>query len=373
MTHHLFILGRTPELAFTELQTFLPDVIRIAEGVAMSANTMPIQKLGGTVKIAERIGAVGSLTPVTLAPFIDSQTFGLSFLVDNHPSTRTLLEGIKTILVSGGRHVRFVESRNGSELSSVVIQKQHVQEYVIVGKQDEYVIGKTMQVQPFEEWNARDYGRPNADPKAGMLPPKVSRMAINIADRTRDIGKVLAQKTLLDPFCGMGTILSEALEMGWNVIGGDQSEDVVAKARKNLQWLIQKEQDLSVTYRLHVTDAVHISEHVDAGSIDAIVTEPYMGPTSLSAGKRNPTEVKNIIKGLEKLYIGCLREWVKILKPQGVVMMALPMYQVGGKTYFVKKVIDMCETLGYTIEAGPIEYSRPQATVKRVFYLFQTR
>ncbi len=364
MTSYLFILGRTPDLAFLELKTFLPDVTRIAEGAAKSANTIPIHKLGGTVKIAEIIGSVDSLTPESLAPFVDSNTFGLSFLADTHPSARTLLEGIKTLLAADGRHVRFVEPRSGSELSSVVIQKQHVQEYVIVKRQEEYVVGKTIEVQPFEEWNERDYGRPHADPKAGMLPPKVSRMVVNIADRSRDAARTLAQKTLLDPFCGMGTVLSEALVMGWNVVGGDQSVPVIEKARKNLQWLIQKYPDLGVTYRLNVADAVHISGVVDAGSVDAIVTEPFMGPTKVK-------DVKNTIKGLEKLYIGCLRDWHLVLKPRGLVMMALPRYETGGKTYFVKKVIDMCETLGYTIEEGPIEYSRPGAIVKRMFYLFQ--
>jgi len=366
MTSYLFILGRTPELAFVELKTFLPDVTRITEGVAMSANTVPINKLGGTIKIAEIIGNVRSLTPDTLAPYIDSQTFGLSLSADNLKPSRTLLEGIKTIMARRGRHVRFVESRKGSQLSSVVIQKQHVQEYMLIEQHDGYFVGKTIEVQPFEDWNRRDYGRPYADPKAGMLPPKVSRMVVNIADRHRDIGKPLAQKTLLDPFCGMGTILSEALVMGWNVVGSDQSEEVVAKARKNLQWLVQKQPDFGVTYRLHVTDAVHISDLLDKESIDAIVTEPFMGPPKI-------TDVKNTIKGLEKLYIGCLRDWLGILKPQGVVMMALPLYELGGKTYFVKKVIDMCETLGYTIVTGPIEYSRPRAIVKRVFYLFQKK
>jgi hypothetical protein len=89
-----------------------------------------------------------------------------------------------------------------------------------------------------------------------------------------------------------------------------------------------------------------------------------MGPTKIG-------DVRNTIKGLEKLYIGCLRDWRQILKADGVVMMALPMYELNGKMFFVKKVIDMCETLGYTTLTGPIEYSRPGAKVKRLFYLFQ--
>jgi tRNA G10 N-methylase Trm11 len=370
MTSYLFILGRTPELAFLELQTFLPDAVRITHDVAGSANTMPIHRLGGTVKIAKKLGVIERIDPESLVQFFDTSHGRFSFGVSGYNGmmkvSRKFLEDIKKLFDGKGMSVRFVESRDGATLSSVVVEKNRLQELVIVKTKKGYIVGRTLVVQPFDQWGERDFGRPHADPKAGMLPPKVSRMVVNIADRSRDAGTLLAQKTLLDPFCGMGTILSEGLVMGWNVIGGDQSSDVVEKARQNLQWLLQKYSDLGVTYRLHVTDAVHISGFVDVASVDAIVTEPFMGNTAIKED-----QVKNVLKGLEKLYIGCLRDWRPVLKAKGVVMVALPMYQVNGKTYFVKKVIDMCETLGYTIVEGPIEYSRPQAIVKRVFYLFQ--
>ena len=79
------------------------------------------------------------------------------------------------------------------------------------------------------------------------------------------------------------------------------------------------------------------------------------------------------MKGLEKLYIGCLRDWHAILKPKGKIVIALPKYSIHNKTYFVKKVIDSCEMLGYTTIVGPIEYSRPQAVVRREFYIFQKK
>ena len=367
MTSYLYILGRTPDLAFLELKTFLPDVSRVTDDVAQGSSTVPIDRLGGTVKIAENVGHIATITPEILAPYIDRATFGLSFYGMHQKPTRILLEGIKTLVSGSGRHVRFVEARDGSELSSVVISKQHVQEYVVVKKDDGYVLGKTIAVQPFDDWGVRDFGRPNADPHAGMLPPKVSRMIVNIADRKRDNTQLLTQKTLLDPFCGMGTILGEALVMGWNVVGSDVDDDVVTRARENIRWLTEhKIAAEGVTCRLNVVDATHVSEMVDHGTIDAIVTEPFMGPTKVK-------DVKNTIKGLEKLYIGCLREWLKVLKPNGVILMAMPLYTVAGKTYSVKKVIDKCEMLGYTIQEEPIEYGRPGAIVKRVFYLFQKK
>jgi tRNA G10 N-methylase Trm11 len=377
MTSYLFILGRTPLLAFVELQTFFPHVARVSVDLASceAQFSLPaasiLSRLGGTVKIAQNFGAIVDITPETLAPFFDTTRGRFSFGVSSYGGipkvSREFLEGIKLLLEGCGVSVRFVESRDGAALSSVVVEKNQLQELVIAKTGVGYVVGRTVAVQPFDTWGQRDFGRPHADPKAGMLPPKVSRMVVNIADRRRDIGKVLAQKTLLDPFCGMGTILSEALVMGWNVVGADLDTDVVTRARANIRWLTEtKKAAEGVTYRFNVSDAVHVSAAVDASTIDAIVTEPFMGPPKVR-------DVKNTLKGLEKLYIGCLRDWHTVLKPQGVVMMALPMYELGGRMYFVKKVIDMCETLGYTIVTGPIEYSRPQAIVKRVFYLFQKK
>jgi tRNA G10 N-methylase Trm11 len=307
--------------------------------------------LGGTVKIAEIVGHISSVSARLIAPFVKpGSTFGISALGLTKIS-RHLLEEVKNL--SGAS--RYIEARGGAVLSSVVVEKGHVDEFTLVSGGDGYVVAKTNSVQPFEDWGTRDFGRPYADPKSGMLPPKVSRMAVNIAG----IGH---EKTLLDPFCGMGTILAEGLLMGWNVVGSDQSADVVEKTRGNLRWLLSTNK-LGVTYRLVVSDAVHISQQLDAQSIDAIVTEPFMGSPKIK-------DVKNTIKGLEKLYIGCFRDWCKVLKPGGIIVMALPIYAINGKSHFVKKVIDMCEVLGYTIKAGPIEYGRPGAIVIRQFYKF---
>ncbi len=383
MTDHLYILGRTPLLALAELQTFIRDAKLIAPDIALSSAALPLSadlflsKLGGTVKIAEFSGNVAEVTPETLAPYIDTThgrvVFGVSMYGEESGVPRGMLENIKRLLEGRGASVRFVESRHGNTLSSVVIDKDHIQELVVVKTDGPYVVGKTLAVQPFEDWGTRDFGRPHADPKAGMLPPKVSRMVVNIAGQTRDLSQTLAQKTILDPFCGMGTVISEALVMGWNVVGGDQSKEVIEKARANIRWLMDHHLAAEgVTYRLHAVDAVHISDVVGA-SVDAIVTEPYMGPTEVATRQKEPKELQNIVKGLEKLYIGCLKDWHKILKKDGIVVIALPLYQIGQKTYFVKKVVDMCEILGYTIVTGPIEYSRPQAVVKRSFYILRKK
>jgi len=83
--------------------------------------------------------------------------------------------------------------------------------------------------------------------------------------------------------------------------------------------------------------------------------------------------VKNILKGLEKLYIGSLKEWVGLLKPRARVVIAMPAYVTPSGVFRVKNVVDRCERDGYTLLTGPIGYSRPQAVVRREFYIFQKK
>ena len=406
MSDYLFFFGRTPKLAEVELLGFFPNAKRFLEDSAIVAKEefeakglTPIdwvQKLGGVVKIAVIAASVSSVTPEAVASVVAGElhdkrlTFGVSAGEGDQPVTRTFLEKTKTILESQGHRVRFIESRHGNALSSVVIAKNDLIDVTFIKDQGEFLLTRTEAVQDFESWNMRDYGRPYADPKSGMLPPKVARMVINIArgsvipatepgssvegipgQARNDKGPIF-----LDPFCGMGTIVGEAVLAGWQVIGSDQSEEVVEKAKKNLEWLMAHDSrnrgtlipGISDHMELFVSDATHVSEHLKPESIDAIVTEPFMGSADIKF-----ENIKNTIKGLEKLYIGCLRDWYRVLKPGGRVVIALPEYRIEDKIFFVKKVIDRCENLGYTKLHGPIEYSRPQAVVRRQFYIFRKK
>jgi tRNA G10 N-methylase Trm11 len=377
MQQYIFVLGRTPQLAFIELSQLFESVVRLSPSFAiLNQSLLPslspeniLDITGGTTKIALYLKTVSLLDAPTLVSCLDTSggpvTFGLS-LYDNVEAAG-LAQAMKKELQKNNVSARYIEARDSTAISSVVWEKEHVQE-VVIGKSDKgYVIGKVLAVQPYEAWNTRDYGRPYADPKLGMLPPKVSRMAVNCA-----LGLNAKNKLLLDPFCGMGTVLSEALLRGARVIGSDLSEEVVKKATDNILWLTKTYKQIAPdSATLMVADATHVSKVVPLASVDAIVTEPFMGDTRVGLKEVKPDreKIKNTIKGLEKLYIGCLKDWYAVLKPGGTICMAFPEYSVDGRAYFVKKVIDTCENFGYTKQTGPIEYSRPQAVVKREFFL----
>jgi tRNA G10 N-methylase Trm11 len=377
---YLFFLGRSHELAEAELSVFFPLLKRINDAVfqveqdSFTSNNQTIftgesiRVLGGTVKIAQILGVESDLEPMTLVKYFlndakDRITFGFSTYEGVPNVTQRVYQEVKDVLEKEGRKVRFILPKEHSVLSGVAVAKQDVSEINIVKDQNKFLISKTIAIQEFEEWANRDYNRPHWDSKEGMLPPKVARMVVNIA-----LGVNASGKTLLDPFCGMGTIPGEAILRGAIAIGSDYSKDAVGKAKKNSIWLRSHDTKLPpITY--FVSDATHISDVIRKETIDAIVTEPFMGSPNLGLGKITDTkEIKNIIKGLEKLYIGCLREWHALLKPHGAVVIALPDIILANTKYSVKNIIDRCETLGYTMQDGPLAYSRPQAVVRRMFY-----
>lgn len=371
MKRTFFIFGRTPRLALLELQALYPNASLILPDIAFVPEKVHAQDalhiLGGTVKVAEELDCVStidaSLLFEMLLPFVSEGkiVFGMSGYGNFHipPS---YFSTIKKLFLERNINVRYVEAKHQEALGSVVVAKQHLTELIIIAAGKEYYLGVTQAVQDFEDWNTRDSARPASDPHRGMLPPKVARMIVNIAIAGMNTPVVL------DPFCGVGTIIAEALMQHVHAIGVDISEAQIIKAQKNIDWLRAHYGLLHLEApRILVGDATHISELLPKNSVDAIVTEPFMG------NQKETLNVHNTLKGLEKLYIGCLRDWTTVVKPGGRVVMATPAYITDRGIRTVKKVVDRCEILGYTLLAGPIEYSRQNAAVRREFYIFEKK
>ena len=386
MSHsYLFILGVSPDLCLAELKSILSHFVpnhtiswQQHPLVCVAFPDLPPiselnKRLGGTVKIARVVKQVESIDAETLSALIPSETknFGLSNYGDRKVSIAELCKEVKSLYTS--QNLRYVLPKDGKILQSIVVLKQNLTELIcFTDPHKQWGVAQTVAVQDSEDWSKRDFGRPYADPGSGMLPPKVARMMLNLIVSNK-------RQHLLDPFCGMGTIVAEGLLLGQKMIGSDIDEQVVAKARDNLVWLTAAYQLDAGNYQLQTSDATHISEFVPSTSVDAIVTEPFLGTPFEKRGEllmRNgkPVTVQilnNTFTGLEKLYIGVLRELMSILMPRGFFVIVLPEVSFEGRIFGVKKMVDNCEKLGYTVKQGPLLYARPQAVVRRQIYLFQ--
>lgn len=327
--NHIFIFGNTPKLSQLEL-----DSIYQGGGPLEIAG-----KLGGTVKIAERIGDISEISNYLISQNLPKIDFGIS-------GKPELSKQVKRELEEVGIKARFVLPREGSELSSVVVKKQKLVELIVEGD----TFGRTIWVQDFEEWNRRDFGRPAADPKSGMLPPKVARMMVNIATSNKQ------QAIILDPFCGVGTILAEGLMVGTSVIGSDISSNQVEKTKQNLEWLKRDFRISGLEFRVLQSDSRNVSSKITE-KIDAVVTEPDLGHSTDA----------NLREKLGYMYISSLEDWKKILKPGGKVIMVIPSFTISKakELDLVKMVLDRAKIMGYSEFHSPIEYFRKQAIIKR--------
>lgn len=372
MIPYIFVLGRVPELSYREIESLFPGVYRSSRHIVRldtPINKTPkeiLQILGGTTKIGHYIGTITTITLDNIIKlFTGIQTsviFGLSGY-DSVNIPKDIHQKVKSTLRQQGIDATYVLSKHKTHLDSVVVSKKHVYELVFYPGLKGIDVAKTLEVQDFEEWSSRDLERIHFDSRSGMLPTKVARMIVNITMGQSRIG------TILDPFCGMGTVVSEAAYLGYSAICSDISEQVVRNAKDNVLKLEAKAiRSVDNHLSFYTSDAVKISNVIPHDSIDAIITEPFMGDARAIKYDQN---VKNIIKGLEKLYIGCLKDWKLVLRKAGKIMISFPSISTIKGEISVKKPIDMCEILGYTKVLGPIEYARLGARVKRHFYLFQ--
>jgi tRNA G10 N-methylase Trm11 len=361
---YFFILGSNAVLSSAEIIALLDGryftitatykhalIVDAVEGQKLNVEQM-MSRLGGTVKIGEIIEEDLDIIPDVIINKCSEYllgredvggklVFGYSVYSLNAESparhAATVFGKVKRVgmivkkrLNEAGRNARWVTNKQGSDLSSVIVAKNDLIEYgaefVVLAKGDKFHLGVTKIVQPFEEFSQSDYGRPERDTVQGMLPPKLARIMVNLIHVSRE----LKDLKLLDPFCGSGTILSESLKVGFtHIIGSDKNKVAVESTQKNLDWMSDHwlEAHPEFTFDLRVSDAREIGNLLPAASVDAIVTEPYLGPPM--KGRESRGQMQKQLHELSRLYRESLTNWRKCLKPGSPVVIALPVYIYG--------------------------------------------
>jgi tRNA G10 N-methylase Trm11 len=336
---YFFILGSNPELSFAEIATVLGIkekrlitkelLVLETENEIVPENL--IKKLGGIIKIGifhEELDNPDQLElQLSLAKIASKAKgasgegkfcFGISAYGESIQKPLALGLEVKKYFRDQGLSCRLVTSRE-PQLSSVVVTQNKLIgrgiELVIVKKDGKVLVGQTLAVQDFKDLSKRDFGRPSRDDESGMLPPKLAQIMINLA------GQKSLEATILDPFCGSGTVVTEAMLMGFqNLIGADLSPKAVSDTRENVNWM-RKRYDLErANIKVINRNVVNLSKVIKASSVDAIVTEPYLGP------QRGLKNIPLVIAELEDLYTQALRQFDLILKPGGRVVMIWPVF-----------------------------------------------
>lgn len=381
-----FHLGRVFTLSFAELLSvfeqknvkykiveFHAEVLIIETEQSLDYRSLQ-KRLGGVIKIMEivdalpRAGRSDSLAMevknyfhpnILKSHFLKHLTGKLQFGVSIYQlSERLRLFGqnkrigmeIKKALQSEGISSRLVIPEGASlALPSVLVTNNFLLEKgceidLVVSDKLIY-IGKTLTVQDFADYGRRDYQRPLRDAKTGLIPPKVAQIMINLA-KVSDAEK--NEGMLLDPFCGSGTILQEALLSGHKVVGCDISEKAIEDAEKNLNWIRTRYKLPPNRFELIKCDVKNLSESLTEKKISAVVSEGTLGPAYFKVPEKS--EIDKNFKNLKKIVLSAFNQFKTLLAPGQRVVFALPAYKkIDG--YIPFPSVDKILELGYSILA----------------------
>ena len=338
---YLAILGIQPEISIAELEAtdFCTD----------------IDRLGGVMKLAVQFDG----TPIDYLQGLPEGklTIGVSDYAKGASKKSALNEALKLkkILVRHGRSVRVVENKeavlstatslhnglSGGNVRKVELIKTDEGWFRVVGVQD------------IDAYARRDQMRPARDARVGMLPPKLAQILINLC------GLLKPGSVVLDPFCGTGVVLQEALLMGYRAYGTDISERMVDYSEKKLKWLTKSNNGFWVSQG----DA---TSYTWQRSIDAVACEGYLGkPFS-----RIPTEMelKEQKQECATIVLGFLKNLAGQIKSETPVVIAVPAWLRNSGEYERMEILDEIDKLGYNVNNKTREgllYHRDDQVVAR--------
>ena len=214
----------------------------------------------------------------------------------------------------------FAKDRQCPQLTHVEVLKKNMVEnkaeaLFCMGKQQTWLAVTTGVHNPFE-FQKRDIGKPRQR-KIFAMPPRLARIMVNLSFCTP--GKVL-----LDPFCGVGTILQEALLAKANVLGMDLNQWCVDAAKENLEWLTNEYALKASEFRVLRGDALGMARKIGQ-KVDGVVTEPDLGP-ALRDVPTAPYALK-IVEKLKPLFFGFLTEAYKVLASGGRLVLVTPYFK----------------------------------------------
>lgn len=356
----LCILGRQPALGLAELEALYgaPAVTALpphAAGLTLDAVDIAFEHLGGSTRLGSVIGEVSStswpqiekalraavLHEVARMPAEGKIKLGISAYGLNISPAKLTAAGLtlKKALRSIGRSVRLVPNQtvelNTAQVFHNALTTDLGVELLIVVGQTSTVIARTVAVQDIDSYTLRDRGRPKRDARVGMLPPKLAQILVNLT------GMHEPHARILDPFCGTGVLLQEALLMGYDVLGTDLEPRMISYSEANLEWAHEK-LHTEPAFALAVGDA---TTHQWNTAVDAVACETYLGRPFTTVPnhallEQTTSDVNLILKKF-------LRNIHPQLKPGTRLCLAVPAWQVGSGKFRHLPLIDSLADLGY--------------------------
>ncbi|MCL4393112.1 hypothetical protein M1145_03140 [Patescibacteria group bacterium] len=181
-----------------------------------------------------------------------------------------------------------------------------------------------------KSYKEREFKKPYSDIKNRMIPVKLAKIMVNlgIQDDTTAI---------YDPFCGTGTIITEAILQGLNVYGSDINTQQVKGTIKNIEWIRdQYNLDKNIQFEIFEHNATTMPDKLKAKDDNiSIVTEPYLGElwtSKINKGTKNLKTIAKVDKSIEK----SIKSISKILKKHQRLVIIIPAFRMKHETMYLK-------------------------------------
>ncbi|MDV3244817.1 MAG: hypothetical protein LYZ66_06565 [Nitrososphaerales archaeon] len=222
--------------------------------------------------------------------------------------TRLLLDAIRR---AGFRKVKLLRPK-GNELLAEQVSSREALDLVVFPYKGGYGLGPTCWVSDTASVKERGLAKPVPHSEIAMS-PRLAQLLVNLSG-------LAPGKTLLDPFCGSGTILAEGLFKSLVCVGVDSDAGRIRDARKNLGWA--RSRAGRGTFSLKLGDARELPSLLGRSSVDGVVTEPLLLPTFES---RPSTKVANeLMETAGETYAEALSSIAETLTPGARVVMVVP-------------------------------------------------
>ena len=222
--------------------------------------------------------------------------------------------GVKSGFMGFSRDRQLPQLTHVEVLKTKLVEKK-AEVLICIGRQHTWLATTTGVHDPFE-FQKRDIEKPRQR-KIFAMPPRLAKIMVNLSFCT-------AGKILLDPFCGVGTILQEALLAKAKVVGLDLNPWCVEATNTNLEWLVTEYGLKEAEYRVLRGDALSLAKKIGYG-VDCIATEPDLGP-ALRDVPTTPYALK-IVEKLEPLFFRFLEEAHKVLVNEGRLVLVTPYFR----------------------------------------------
>ena len=368
-----FILGRNPELSRQEILAFLKARNRTHQEILFQDNLLVIQTNEGERFNIQEFGGTIHLGKITFEgnkeelqdhlkqnELIPSDKF--SYATFGNQDTQILKEKFK-------QENKKASQKHGRKL--IKYQSGQKQEnpkadfYLFFHKHSPatcdlrpatsmsetlYLAIATQTYDP-KEVKKRDMQKPIRR-EALAISPRLSKILINLSGAK-------PHDRLLDPFCGIGGILTEALIKKIDIHGIDKDKQATSDAKTNLHWL-SKEYNIQAKYTIENND----SRRAPDLQFAAIATETPLG--KILRKKPSDNQAKQIIQNFEAYIIPILRHLKKVKKTQAKIAITFPV---------IKNIHADAQKLagksGLKVHMNPILESRPDQFISRDILVLQ--